>query len=104
MTRYLLSVHTGADTRPAEMTGDEVQQGYARVAALEQEMKSSGALLFSGRLEAPSAAKVVRASRGGVLGGGGGGVRVVGDGRERCRTHSRRTMLLSRGSRVPRPT
>jgi hypothetical protein len=62
MTRYLLSVHTGADTRPEEMTGDEVQQGYARVAELEQEMESSGALLFSGRLEAPSAAKVVRAS------------------------------------------
>ena len=62
MTRYLLSVHTGADTRPEEMTGDEVQQGYARVAELEQEMESSGALLFTGRLEAPSAAKVVRAS------------------------------------------
>ena len=62
MTRYLLSVHTGADTRPEEMTSEEVQKGFARVAALEQEMMSSGALLFSGRLAAPSAAKVVRAS------------------------------------------
>lgn len=62
MTRFLLSVHMSADTRPDQMTSEEVQQGYARVAALEEEMRSAGALLFSGRLEAPSSAKVVRAA------------------------------------------
>ncbi|MGH2455398.1 MAG: YciI family protein [Candidatus Limnocylindria bacterium] len=62
MTRYLLSVHTTADARPEAMTSEEVQQGYARVAALEEDMRTAGALLFSGRLTAPSAARVVRAS------------------------------------------
>lgn len=63
MTRYLLSVHTSADTRPEELTPEEEQQGYARVAELEGEMRSTGALLFSGRLTDPSAARVIRASR-----------------------------------------
>jgi hypothetical protein len=67
MTRYLLSVHTRADDRPANMTEDETRQGYARIGALETEMQAAGALVFSGRLDAPGAAKVVRVTNGSAL-------------------------------------
>lgn len=67
MTRYLLSVHTPAEDRPASMSQDEMREGYARIGALETEMETAGALVFSGRLDAPSAARVVRVADGNAL-------------------------------------
>jgi hypothetical protein len=67
MTRYLLSVHSReGEARPA-MSDAEMQEFFARVGALEAEMKSAGAFLFSGRLAEPATATVVRASEGGVM-------------------------------------
>ena len=70
MTQYLLSVHTGADSGapPAEpMTPEQMQQSQQSMQALEDEMKSTGAWLFSGRLTEPDLATVVRVSAGDVL-------------------------------------
>jgi hypothetical protein len=66
MAEYLLSVHntTATETAPAAPMGpDEFQQ----LMALEQEMKATGAWLFSGRLTEPDVATVVRMSAGEVL-------------------------------------
>ena len=63
MTRYLLSVHS-ADVEPREpMTGDQMREGFAAIGALEAEMRSAGALVFSGRLTDPGKARVVRMKR-----------------------------------------
>lgn len=62
MSRYLLSVHMGADPRASAMTEEEMREGYARIGALEEEMRAAGALVFSGRLDAPDASAVVRAT------------------------------------------
>ena len=67
MTRYLLSVHTGNDDSPASMTDEQAREGYALIGSLEREMEAAGALVFSGRLDSPDAARVVRASNGKAL-------------------------------------
>ena len=64
MPRYLLSVHTSADSAPASMSADEMRRGYERIGALESEMAAANALVFSGRLSEPGSAKVVRAENG----------------------------------------
>jgi hypothetical protein len=58
MAQYLLSVHTGPDTSGNEMTPARI----ADMQAMEQEMKETGAWLFSGRLTGPDVATVVRAA------------------------------------------
>ena len=63
MTQYLLAVHTSGD-QPPHMSEAEATAGYARIAALEDEMRAAGALLASGRLEESAAAAVVRIARG----------------------------------------
>jgi hypothetical protein len=66
MSQYLLSVHNAADSDapPAEpMRPEQFQQ----VLALEEEMRSAGAWLFSGRLTGPDVATVVRVSAGQVV-------------------------------------
>lgn len=70
MTQYLLSVHTSADSgvQPSEpMTPEQMQQSQQPMQALEEEMKTSGAWLFSGRLTEPDMATVVRVSAGDAL-------------------------------------
>ena len=67
MTRYLLSVHTGAGDAPASMTEEQAREGYARIGTLEREMETAGALVFSGRLDEPGSARVVRAGNGKAL-------------------------------------
>lgn len=68
VTHYLLSVHVAADaTSPAPHGDDEAMRAYAkRIEELEAEMRSAGALVFSGRLDGPEAAAVVRATNGTV--------------------------------------
>jgi len=67
MTRYLLSVHTVEGEAGDPMTDEEMQQSYKQVLLIEEEMKSAGAWVFSGRLHEPDTATVVRQSDGDVL-------------------------------------
>jgi hypothetical protein len=67
MTRYLLSVHTVEGEAREPMTDEEMQQSYKQVLLIEEEMKSGGAWVFSGRLHEPDTATVVRRSDGDVL-------------------------------------
>jgi hypothetical protein len=64
MTRYLLSVHTGNGSAPEKMTEEEMRRGYEQIATLEAEMNAARALVFSGRLDGPDRARVVRPSKG----------------------------------------
>jgi hypothetical protein len=65
--KYMLSVHTcEGDVRPA-MSAEEMQQSWQQITALESEMKSAGAWVFSARLHEPETATVVRVSNGEVL-------------------------------------
>jgi hypothetical protein len=69
MAQYMLSVNSGGDDggQAAEpMTPEQMQQSYQQILALEEEMKSAGAWLFSGRLTGPEVATVVDASAGQV--------------------------------------
>ena len=64
MTQYLISVHHGDDYAPAD---DEMQQIFADVNALNEEIKSAGAWVFGGGLHPSSTATVLRAQGGEVL-------------------------------------
>jgi hypothetical protein len=67
MTRYLLSVHTVEGEARDPMTDEDMQQTYKQVLLIEEEMKSAGAWVFSGRLHEPDTATVVHQSDGDVL-------------------------------------
>jgi hypothetical protein len=67
MAQYLLSAHTVEGQVRDPMTEEEMRQFMERVGAVEEEMKSAGAWLFSGRLHPPDTATVVRMSDGDVL-------------------------------------
>ena len=60
MARYMLSVHTRNQEPREPMTPEEQRRGFERVAAVKAEMNASRALIFSGRLDQPSEAGVVR--------------------------------------------
>ena len=62
MKQYLLSVQHAWDApMPPE---DELQAGYARVGAVNQEMQASGTWVFGGGLLPPESATVVRVTGG----------------------------------------
>jgi len=63
MTQYMLSVHTGNGEAREPMTAAELQRGFEQIGILEAEMKAQDALVFSGRLDRPEAAHVVRPSK-----------------------------------------
>ena len=67
MAKYLLSVHSVDGEVGDPMTDEEMQQSWKQIQVLEEEMKSVGALVFSGRLTEPDTATVVRMSGGEVL-------------------------------------
>src|SRR5436190_7718157 len=67
MAQYLLSVHTVQGEAREPMTEEEMRQFMERVGVLEEEIKSAGAWVFSGRLHEPDTATVVRVSDGEVL-------------------------------------
>jgi hypothetical protein len=67
MPWYLLSVHTVAGEVRQPMTDEEMQQSWKQIGILEEEMRSTGAWVFSGRLHDPDTATVVRISGGEVL-------------------------------------
>jgi hypothetical protein len=67
MPKYLLSAHTVEGQAREPMTEEQMQQFMERIGVLEDEMKSTGAWVFSGRLHEPDTATVVRESEGEVL-------------------------------------
>jgi hypothetical protein len=67
MARYLLSVHSVDGEVREPMTAEQMQQSWNQIGLLEREMKSAGAWVFSGRLNQPDTATVVRVSKGEVL-------------------------------------
>jgi hypothetical protein len=70
MAQYLLSVHTGPGPDPAPDAVPDTAPSAgmpADLVALEKDMRTSGAWVFSGRLTGPDVATVVRVSGGEVL-------------------------------------
>ena len=67
MPQYLLSVYSVDGEVRDPMTDEEMQQSWKQIQLLNEELKSSGAWLFSGRLHDPDTATVVRISDGEVL-------------------------------------
>ena len=67
MAQYLLSVHTVEGEAREPMSEEEMRQFMERVGVLEEEIKSAGAWVFSGRLHEPDTATVVRLSGGEVV-------------------------------------
>jgi hypothetical protein len=67
VAKYLLSVHSVEGEARDPMTDEEMQQSWKQVHILEEEMRSAGAWVFSGRLHEPDTATVVRLSGGEVV-------------------------------------
>jgi hypothetical protein len=67
MPHYLLSVHSVEGQAREPMTDEQMQEFAKLIGALEQEMESADALVFSGRLEGTDAATVVRMSEGATM-------------------------------------
>jgi hypothetical protein len=67
MARYLLSVHSVKGEPVPPMSAEEMQEFMRSVAALEAEMSSADALVYSGRLRGPEAATVVSVTGGKTL-------------------------------------
>jgi hypothetical protein len=65
MAHYLLSVYTPADGTPP--TPEELDAIMKEVATYNQELRDAGAWVFSGGLEAPETATVLRLQDGDVL-------------------------------------
>jgi hypothetical protein len=60
MAHYLLSVHSVEGEVREPMTDEELAQSHQQLGVLEQELKSAGAWVVSGRLHDPDTATVVR--------------------------------------------
>ena len=67
MPQYLLSVHSVEGEAREPMSEEAMRQFMERVGVLEEEIKSAGAWVFSGRLHEPDTATVVRVSDGELL-------------------------------------
>jgi len=67
MAHYLLSTHTVAGEAREPMSEDEMREMMERIGVLEEEMKSSGAWVFSAKLHEPDTATVVREAGGELL-------------------------------------
>ena len=67
MPQYLLSVHSVDGEARDPMTDEEIQRSWKQIQVLNEELKSAGAWVFSGRLHEPDTATVVRMSDGEVV-------------------------------------
>ena len=67
MTHYLLSVHSVEGAVREPMSEEQMRQMGQQIAAIEADLKSTGAWVFSGRMHEPDTATVVRESGGQVL-------------------------------------
>jgi hypothetical protein len=66
MSKFLLSAHSVAGDVREPMTEEQMRHGYEAVGQLEAELRAADALVFGGRLESPTAARVARPSKGRV--------------------------------------
>ena len=62
MPRYLLSTYSADGETREPMTDEQMQSSWQEIQALEAEMKSAGAWVFSARLHDADTATVVRVS------------------------------------------
>jgi hypothetical protein len=60
MTQYLLSLHTSPGENPEPRSPEEMQAFMAAITAVESDLRSSGAFVFSARLHDSDTASVVR--------------------------------------------
>lgn len=67
MTHYLLSVHSVEGEVREPMTEERMRHMQQQIGAIEADLKSAGAWVFSGRMHEPDTATVVRESGGQVL-------------------------------------
>lgn len=67
MPRYLLSTHSVDGQVREPMSDEQMAKAWQPIRALEAEMKSAGAWVFSGRLHDADTATVVRESGGEVV-------------------------------------
>lgn len=67
MIHYLLSAHGAEGEERPPMTEEQMSRMQEQLGAVEKEMRSAGAWMFSGKLHEPSTATVVRVSGGEVL-------------------------------------
>jgi hypothetical protein len=67
MAHYLLSVHSVEGEVREPMTDEEMAKSHEQLGVLEQDMKSAGAWVVSGRLHEPDTATVVRMAGGEVV-------------------------------------
>jgi hypothetical protein len=67
MTHYLLSVHSVEGEVREPMSEEQMRQMGQQIGAIEEDLKSTGAWVFSGRMHEPDTATVVRESGGQVL-------------------------------------
>jgi hypothetical protein len=63
----MLSVHSVEGEARPQMTEEEMRRSYERLGPIEQEMRSTGTWVFSGRLHEADTATVVRVADGEVL-------------------------------------
>jgi hypothetical protein len=64
MATYLLAVHTGGESVHRRTSDEDRARSWQEMLALEEDMASSGAWVFSGHLTQPDTATVVRVSDG----------------------------------------
>jgi hypothetical protein len=64
MPQYLLSVHSVEGEVGDPKTDEDMQRSWKQIQVLNEELKSAGAWVFSGRLHEPDTATVVRLSGG----------------------------------------
>jgi len=67
MTHYLLSVHSVEGEVREPMSEEQMRQMHQQIGAIEEDLKSTGAWVFSGRMHESDTATVVRESGGQVL-------------------------------------
>jgi hypothetical protein len=67
MAKFLLSAHVVEGGGRPPMSEEEMRRSREQLTALEEELKASGALVASGRLDEPAKAAVVRVSNGKVM-------------------------------------
>jgi hypothetical protein len=60
MPQYLLTLHSSATEQSPQMTPEEMQQSWSDIHSVNEALKSSGAWVYGGKLDEPTAAKVVR--------------------------------------------
>jgi hypothetical protein len=67
MAQYMFSAYSVEGAASPPMTEEEMQRGWQKILVLEDEMKSAGALVFSGKLNDPDTATVVRMAGGDLM-------------------------------------